>query len=289
VDENGTVGFGPDNRHAECTDCHNPHTIGGIMPETNTIHYRGPTIPRTGAGQMIYGGSVYGSDCLQGVWGVMPTQWGALGTMSGGWTEWKPPAYPNGAEYEAQICFKCHSTYGGASRDIASEINPHNNSGHPIARIQNESGWELSGRPPLIPWTEINPPWLDTGNTRMYCTDCHGNDAGVRPEGVHGSSKPSMLRAEPGTDRHYWITTDTGQWFRLNNRSQQWHIDKLFCLNCHVLNANLGHTGSWHQGYACTHCHAPKIHGGWNYGERLTIFNSGLWMVGQPCHPVCGK
>jgi hypothetical protein len=275
VDESGTTAFGPDNRHAECVDCHNPHTVGS-------------------------GSLIWGSDALYGVWGVMPSWWPALDGMEiASWTEWKPPAYPNGAEYEGQICLKCHSNYGGWSeeffdyttRDIAREINPNNLSGHPIAGTQNDSA-----RPPLEAWAEINPPWAyNVGNTHMLCTDCHGNDAGVRPKGVHGSSKPHMLKAEPGTDRHYWIKTDTDQWFRLNNRDAQWHIDKLFCLNCHtVANDNLAHSGSWHQDYACTHCHSQNIHGGSFYGmagQRLTTFSAGGWgyRVDEPCHPTCGK
>jgi hypothetical protein len=82
----------------------------------------------------------------------------------------------------------------------------------------------------------------------------------------------------------------------LNNRTAQWHIDKLFCLNCHsVVDNQYGHSGSWHQGYACTLCHSQFIHGGSFYGavgQRLTTFfaRGGLgYLVGEPCHPVCGK
>ena len=111
------------NRHVECTDCHNPHRVmrSNVFygaPNANRTHTAGGTSGKLGADGNVASG------VLRGTWGVEPT----YGTV----TTWpKLPTYTvkkgdpgdntdtaTGMPYltrEYQLCFKCHSDYGGTS------------------------------------------------------------------------------------------------------------------------------------------------------------------------------
>ena len=118
--ESGDSSFGPANRHAECVDCHNPHTV-----VSGTIHTPGTT-----------GNAV--SDVLKYVWGVQPTSWPSNWTSVSNFTERKPPTYSDGAQYEYQICFKCHSDYGlGTVTNAMSTIG----SG---STLETDQAWEFN-------------------------------------------------------------------------------------------------------------------------------------------------
>lgn len=177
----GYNGNAPNNRHAECLDCHNTDKVV------------------QGQGQ-----------ALRGIWGVSVAN-GAAGTA---------PAYTKttavAAEYE--LCFKCHSSYvaqrtdttfsgsiiyaavGGADLgqgNKALEFNPNNNAFHPV---------EGSGRNQSA---NLNAQLLAAGlttNSTIKCTDCHNSDitsnasgsasnSPSKPKGAHGSNNRPLLRA----------------------------------------------------------------------------------------------
>jgi len=117
-----TAGF---ERHAECVDCHNVHAA--------------TRQPRTDDAPNTYG-------VINGAWGL-DVDTGML-------------AEP--AQYEYQVCFKCHATWGQSPRDIAAEFGL--TSSHPVTG-----------------------PAAD-----IYCVDCHGN-AGPGPVGPHVSAASPLL------------------------------------------------------------------------------------------------
>lgn len=254
----GGTSFGPDNRHAECADCHNPHATGPL----GTVH----TSPGNGI-----------SDVLKGVWGVEPA-WPALWSQPNSFTELKPPSYPEGSDFEYQICFKCHSYYGlgtladGVSliigpsgteiTDQAWEFNPNNKSAHPVAvALSSQTG---SYEPqPLAASQAMVSPWTPGADQVMYCSDCHGGEEGAQePVGPHGSSYKYMLK---GTGK-YWPTKSDGTMWVLNQTDAA--SPNLFCNNCHVLfdGINWGnnvHAESEHQtqNIPCVGCHVAVPHG----------------------------
>ncbi len=224
-------------RHVDCSDCHNPHgaTAGLHAAGTNAI---------------LTGGA------LAGVSGVEPSAWPAKGT-----------AFPlptvaqasytiqAAAAREYQICFKCHTSYaygslppsapsGGAETDMVAEFNPNNTSYHPVV-----------GAPHLrVPATNLLAPWNTlTAATRMYCTDCHGNNEATSatvPQGPHGSTNPYMLRFTSGT----WSTT-----------APTLSAPTGFCVNCHnpatIRSTNRVHGVGDHSSRPCQACHSATPHG----------------------------
>jgi len=105
-----------DNRHVECTDCHNPHRArrGAKFYDTSTS-----TSPRTHTVGGVEGNVISGA--LRGTWGVEPSY-----NVSGNWpADPKPYTVKYGdpgtsnltgrdqtyVTREYQLCFKCHSGY----------------------------------------------------------------------------------------------------------------------------------------------------------------------------------
>lgn len=186
TENSANLGFNagsPDNRHAECYDCHDPHKAkAGNRGENNLA---GPP--------------------LNGAMGLAVTN-GAAGSV--------PTYTPTVVTYEYQVCFKCHTSYttrgdslryfdtsyngGGAfvQGDKSVEFNPNNSSYMPV---------EAAGRNKS---DALNDALLGglTVDSVISCTDCHNNNAtddasgwvsnsSSGPKGPHGSSNVPILRA----------------------------------------------------------------------------------------------
>lgn len=163
------------NRHAECVDCHNPHSAkdGYLTPATSSYRL-------TGVGRIAV---------TNGAAGAVPMY------------TYLAPADTTPPVAEYQLCFKCHSswtTLPGGARDTAVEFNTNNESFHPV---------EGSGRNITTAMTNslnggTGTPRLTTAST-IWCSDCHNNDglptttstvssySGFVPKGPHGSNAGS--------------------------------------------------------------------------------------------------
>lgn len=165
--------LGSSNRHAECTDCHNPHQA-----------QKG--VGKNGRGNLRI------SATLKGVWGVEPT-WPAptTSTTNNDVVLSTPTTYTrvNTPVDEYQVCLKCHSGYvtlPAGKRDLAKEINPGYASYHGIVPGGTTNTY--------VSTTTTNAPW--GANKRVWCSDCHGSDSPSSPEGPHGSN---LNNSGPGT------------------------------------------------------------------------------------------
>lgn len=140
-------------RHVECADCHDPHEA------TSTV----------AAAPAVYG-------ALKGVFGVTVTNTGAGAAIS------YVQAQPVANEYE--VCFKCHSGYGGwpSVRDIASEVNTQNASVHAVEE----------SRPASAPASTFEAGWA--ADSVLYCSDCHGTADATVPSGLHLSVAAPLLK-----------------------------------------------------------------------------------------------
>jgi predicted CXXCH cytochrome family protein len=110
-------------RMVGCADCHNPH-----MAKVG-IHTAGGTNGnriRNAAGTTIYSGALRGVDGLLfnysglGNWASPPSQTGASNTWFTKIASGSPATPATGAEYEYQVCFKCHTSYSFGSTPPSS-------------------------------------------------------------------------------------------------------------------------------------------------------------------------
>jgi predicted CXXCH cytochrome family protein len=226
-------------RHVDCVDCHNSHGAAA------GLHV-------TGTNQVTAG-------VLAGASGVEPASYPAALPLTGPYpmTSAAQSGYTisTSAAREYQICFKCHTSYafgstpptapsGGPGTDVAAAFNPNNRSYHPVI-----------GPPHLrTAATNLLAPWNTTTTaTRMYCTDCHGNNetTGVSvPQGAHGSTNPYMVRFAVAT----WSTTSP----TLSGGTG-------FCFNCHsastMRSTNNVHGVGEHSSRPCQACHSASPHG----------------------------
>ncbi len=231
-------------RHVDCADCHNAH---GAATGLHAV----------GTNQIAAG-------VLVGVTGVEPPSYPAALPLNGTYpmTSAAQTSYTvsNPAVREYQICFKCHSSYafgsapptapsGGPETDVASEVNPNNRSYHPVV-----------GAPHLrVAATNLLAPWnTTTAATRMYCSDCHGNNeatSATAAQGAHGSTNRYMLRFTNAT----WSTTAP----TLTSPTG-------FCVNCHsastIRSTNRVHGVGNHQSRPCQACHSATPHGSFRPG-----------------------
>ncbi len=182
------------NRHAECSDCHNPHN-----PTATTL-----LAASTGAGWLVSGATRNGS-------GVKVTNGAAATAPSYGWLS-TPPKDESGdifpqpvgqIQYEYQLCFKCHAGYTkliattGApisshpswwSLDKGIELNPANKGVHPIEGPGTNTTTQLGNS--LTPLPGANTTyriWQMTTASVVRCSQCHGTPAQT-PTGPNASS-----------------------------------------------------------------------------------------------------
>jgi len=212
LESRGLLGRTSDtNRHAECTDCHNPHRV-----IKNRLFNALPDVPEaagTHDRSNTSSPSNIASGVLRGAWGVEPV-YGSTSFLAPPTSfdvkRGTPPVGGStaaGADWvtrEYQICLKCHSEYGflqppalGLSSggtpfgtndverytDQAMEFqaptthqgNPGGNhrSWHPvIAQTGRTTGLRNAN---ANNWLEpFNDPSL-IGSQTMYCSDCHGS------------------------------------------------------------------------------------------------------------------
>ncbi|MHC4253967.1 MAG: cytochrome c3 family protein, partial [Planctomycetota bacterium] len=230
-------------RHVECADCHNSHaTASGLhRPGTSAV-----------------------SDVLRRVSGVRLT-YGA-----GRWTEpsfrWVP-AVP-GASYEYEICMKCHSAWiweslppattdGTPQTDPSVEFNPNNASYHGVV-----------GTPRASVYGDYVPPWSST--SRMYCTDCHGDDSSSASGGAHGSRVRFLLRGSydrttgnPGTNGHLCFRCHRYSTYADAGSIAAWRSTGFSSLdrrNLHALHADKPRSDTGRPS-VCRDCHSARPHG----------------------------
>jgi len=153
--------------HVECADCHNPHAA---------------TAPSPAAGYVPLGNT------LRNVTGV----------TTGG-------ATVRNAQYEYEVCFKCHTD---AAVDVRRRLSRQSQTANLRLKLSvgNPSFHPVVGSSPS-PDTVSLVPSLSSGGL-VRCTDCHNNDTGPRdggggPDGPHGSGFDFLLA------RNYTVTDGT--------------------------------------------------------------------------------
>ncbi len=170
-------------RHVACPDCHNPHATTDSLASPPLVSGR-----------------------LQGVSGL---------TIAGGEV--------SQADYEYEVCLKCHGLRDETtlsivrhdnSRNIRLKIDPNNPSYHPLAAVGKQA--DITGFEPTT--------GLSAGSM-IYCTDCHNNDewtaSGINPKGPHGSQYTPLLERN----------------FEMNDPNPESMQSYALCYKCHSRNS----------------------------------------------------
>ena len=148
-------------------------------------------------------------------------------------------------QYQYEVCYRCHSDSPDKPPSASPRIIDQNNvrldfdlsnpSYHPI---------EGQGKNPNV--VSLISPW--TESSIMYCTDCHGSDGDLSPDGVHGSIYPQIMKYN--YERLDWD----------NNSSFAYEL----CFKCHDENILIGRNGVHEQirnthakKTSCNTCHDP--------------------------------
>ena len=168
---------GVSNRHAECSDCHNPHEPAGANSTSSPAG-----TPWLASGRLA---GISGVAVTNGVGGTTPTYTWLDGTTTP-------------IQFEYQLCFKCHSSFttlpintsGKPSRDVtdvAKEFNPNNDSFHPVeAQGKNATAKKaasLAGSSPYKLWTF-------TVDDTVRCTSCHASGTSLGTPAAGDSLAP---------------------------------------------------------------------------------------------------
>lgn len=279
----GGLAFRPEQsggrRHAECVDCHEPHTLSYWNDEIqNPFALRTHTYRSASA--VASRDNNLASGVLRGTWGVRHTNEPTWGSMSS--VTFEPFAevesrYDPGTGdpipmREYNICYKCHSYYalnepdgvlaltgpsGQLITDQAMEFSKNNRSAHPVRDgLLYQTASIAKGLAPAGGGfgAQCESPWTNYGEQAMYCSDCHGADDELLggAKGPHGSTRRFMLRGQ----RQFWPESNPASGggamlFSLNdlannNKGGDYNGPaianaELFCLNCHDIYNN----GSW--------------------------------------------
>ena len=291
----------PQNRHAECTDCHNPHRV-----MRNSL-FNGTGDPTASAHAHGSGHTNLASGALAGAWGVEPvygnTEFLELpaayevkrGTGPG--TDVTAPHVTR----EYQVCLKCHSDYGyddntvypiGTRPDLGTsgggtppgtnnmlqytnqamefqaplgdqgEPGGNHRSWHPVIEA---TGRDAVTRNMSATTDMFLSPWdgANIGSQTMYCSDCHGSNT------ADGTVVPSGGAPwGPHGSNNVFILKGTWSSADSDNAST-------ICFRCHsranyATDVNDGDGAQFASGFGGTrnvnlhHEHAKRVGGGTN-------------------------
>lgn len=246
-------------RHAECYDCHDPHTA------------------KPGTGQVDKLGNVSG----------VTFNWGTYT-----WADWSnttPTAVPlyldpadNSKNTQAYLCFKCHSKYaytmvtangetnlraphtnpsnnGTAfnQTDVAREFNPNVKSKHIV--IPNQGYINIRSTDGNFTGSWTSGAMSLTRDSVLKCTDCHGPASLTEARGPHGSTNKFILVAP-------WNPTG-GSGVKTGTTGTESHL----CFKCHSYSYYTNNNSSSafnnhgsHSSKGCASCHGGLPHG-WKY------------------------
>ena len=214
---------GVSNRHAQCSDCHQPHVADATTSVQVSV-----------AGQSV-GWSSGGP--INGAAGVAVTN-GAANTA---------PTYSllTQTTYEYQLCFKCHSGYtqlpirsashpSWQARDKAIELNPANLSFHPIeAKGTNpnfiRTGQTVGVMDQNLAGTSSYKVWTFTSTSTIRCQNCHGSSGQTRVPANAGATSDNHA----SVNRGILLNTYRDRLLRPNGQAYA-EADFALCFMCHT-------------------------------------------------------
>lgn len=276
-----------DKRHAECADCHEPHGV------RHGPKRAGPEVPD----------SMFATSGLEPIWNN-----GDNWSVPDSWT------LVEYAQYEYQICLKCHSSYSyGANpppspsrvseegdtaapqTPIDRDFNPENPATHAVMGPSKNAG---SSYGKFTGVDRDGNPW--GWGSRLLCSDCHGNDDSLNPiQGPHGSDNIFILVAP--YQREY-----TNVWGGRRSATGAEGTRDHLCFRCHDFEFYAGagdpnyvsgfrgsrstnyHTlNNKHKRVGCQGCHSAVPHGWHRQGFLVKIGDPSPYADGARIQKTC--
>ena len=188
---------GVPNRHSECSDCHNPHTVSAAATT------------ESGSG------------------------WTASGALTGasGIAASTPLAWKNPIGYEYELCLKCHSRYtqllsyskeSYKKTDKAAEFDPSTASYHPVEAPGKNTTTEMANS--LAGGTR----WRFTTASTIRCVNCHGDYRSF------AGAPPPNARLAPHSSRYRGLLIANYRDRNLKPQNEAyWPADFELCFLCH--------------------------------------------------------
>ena len=243
--------------HAECEDCHNPHASRSEPPMIS-FNPASPMDANHTTAPFVNGS-------LVGVTGI---------AINGGF---KPEA-----EYEYEVCFKCHGVPG---KNACDNRRCSTASGYNMTRLDGTYNLRDKfdpGNPALISYhpVDTNNPNnnnevpslrsdtpLNRSSSRIYCSDCHSSDVspsagGTGPAGPHGSRYEGILTLR----------------YEFDPQSSFNNVSDNLCLKCHDSGSLFGDDSFPHRKHvikentSCINCHDP--HGSARYPHLINFLTT---------------
>ncbi|MDH3560845.1 MAG: hypothetical protein OEN52_07825 [Gammaproteobacteria bacterium] len=214
------------NRHAECTDCHNPHRV------TRNALFNDTGSSLATAHEHVAGHSNIASGALRGSWGVEPLYGstvfptlpsGYLVKQGDGGIGAGTDVNSSWVTREYQICLKCHSDYGyfdnnafptGSRPNLGSAVSGTSPDTNSLTQYTNQA---MEFQPPLFHKGEVTT--TDSGAATGYTTNNHRSwhpviDDTGRTAAVRNMSASTNLFLAP------WNATSIGN-------------QTMYCSDCH--------------------------------------------------------
>lgn len=239
------------NRHAECTDCHNPHRVvkfrdfrGNPVGSITGAPDAAPTHPHTDDANTLH--SNIASGVLRGAWGVEPTYGStSFHSMPSNFTVKKGDPGTSASALvtdtyvtrEYQICLKCHSNYG------YSDNNTYPAGNRPTLGAPGTT----SGTNGLTMYTnvakEIQAPTTMQGPATNTCIN-QGTNAGSADANFNNCNHRSWHPVMDSTGRTTTTRGITGTNPWLPPWNNQVGSNTMYCSDCHGTNTTTSVTVS---------------------------------------------
>ena len=270
------------NRHAECTDCHNPHRV-----IKNRKFNDDPATPAAAGTHEHTAGVAHSniaSGALAGATGVEPNYGGntAWGAVPVDYALKKGYAAPNASTAasstyvtrEYQVCLKCHSDYAWPNSSSPPNVGPTigtafdngltaytnqamefqaptgqqngtvtNRSWHPV---MDQTGRTTAIRDNMNAANFLAPWNTAVGTQTMYCSDCHGSDTAAQTVVPTGGENGNPWGPHGSTNPFLL----KGTWDKETGAAGA--SDTGICFKCHDWNqyANKGNTNPQQSGFS---------------------------------------
>lgn len=157
------------------------------------------------------------------------------------------------AQFEYEICFKCHADNAGdfervprvvSSTNNRLDFDPANSSSHPVVGTGRGGGPSLRGGAGL------------SVNGSMYCSSCHADDNDVS-DGPHGSDFAPILRARYDLEGGAESFEAYNLCYDCHDRGSILANESFRTKSAKTTSSGGGHSGHLAAGASCAACHDP--------------------------------